>query len=454
MIIRRFAPAAVFAVLVSVGATDLTAQGSPQRPVKSTAESVRTAARRDTARARLRTSIDSIVSQPQYRNAQWGVLVVDPESGDTLYSRNAEKLFVPASNEKLVTAAVALSSLGPDFRFTTRVAYSGTIRDSILDGDLVVFGSGDPSFSDNVRGKAMIPMYELADSIHLRGIRRIHGQIRRGTPVFTDSPIGYGWAWTDLAATYGATVGDLMYNDAFARVRINVDGVPDTMPLRPPQYRNFLEAFDAALRDRGVYPFLSWDWERTARDTGLTTLFEFRSPPLRDLLAHFTKPSQNQIGEVLLKTLGLTRAGVGTADSGAKVVGRQLILWGADSTGFVVRDGSGLSRQNYLSPETLIRVLDAARRDTTFYVFYDALPVAGVDGTLETRLRGTAAQGNAHAKTGSMDRVRSLTGYVTTADGRLLIFSIMANGWTVPGLEVEAALDSIVVRLAKSRIGP
>jgi D-alanyl-D-alanine carboxypeptidase/D-alanyl-D-alanine-endopeptidase (penicillin-binding protein 4) len=300
----------------------------------------------------------------------------------------------------------------------------------------------------------MIPMRELADSIRARGILRINGQIRRGKPVFTDSPIGYGWAWNDLAASFGATVGDLMFNDAFARANVSVDGVPDTTPRQPAQYRNFLEALDAALRERGVYPFLSWDWERTVRDSGLTTLFEFHSPPLSEILPHFTKPSQNQIGEILLKTLGLARAGVGTADSGAKVVGRRLAEWGIDSSGFVVHDGSGLSRQDYLSPETLVRVLDAARRDTvTFHVFYDALPIAGVDGTLETRLRGTAAQGNAHAKTGSMDRVRSLTGYVTTADGRLLIFSMMTNGWTVPGLEVEGALDSIVVRLARSHIG-
>ena len=368
VIISRLAPAVLLAA--SAGAANLAAQDAPQRPVKPKTASVPAMARRDTARARLYAGIDSIVRQPQYRNAQWGVLVVDPLSGDTLYSHNAEKLFVPASNVKLITAAVALASLGPDFRFTTRVAMSGTVRDSVLDGDLVVFGSGDPSFSDNVRGKAMIPMRELADSIRARGITRINGQIRRGTPVFTDSPIGYGWAWNDLAASFGATVGDLMYNDAFARVNVSIDGVPDTMPHRAPAYRNFLEAFDAALRERGVYPFLSWDWDRTVRDSGLTTLVEFHSLPLREILPHFTKPSQNQIGEVLLKTLGLMRAGVGTADSGAKVIGRRLAEWGVDSTGFVVHDGSGLSRQDYLRPKrsSACSTLRAAtrRRSTCF----------------------------------------------------------------------------------------
>jgi D-alanyl-D-alanine carboxypeptidase/D-alanyl-D-alanine-endopeptidase (penicillin-binding protein 4) len=99
-----------------------------------------------------------------------------------------------------------------------------------------------------------------------------------------------------------------------------------------------------------------------------------------------------------------------------------------------------------------VRVLDATRRDSNFAVFYDALPIAGIDGTLDHRMRGTPAQGNAHAKTGSMDRVRSLSGYVTTADGRMLVFSLLANGWTVPGTAVDSTMDSIVARLAALRL--
>jgi D-alanyl-D-alanine carboxypeptidase/D-alanyl-D-alanine-endopeptidase (penicillin-binding protein 4) len=184
-----------------------------------------------------------------------------------------------------------------------------------------------------------------------------------------------------------------------------------------------------------------------------SSLFSMRSPPLREILPPFLKPSQNQIGEILLKTLGLTHGGAGRADSGAAVVRRQLLEWGAAPDGFVIRDGSGLSRHDLVTPETIVRVLSAIRSDTAFRAFYDALPVAGVDGTVSSRMRGTAAQGNVHAKTGSLDMARSLSGYVTTADGRLLIFSILGNNWLVPASQVTAVQDAIAVRLAQLRLG-
>jgi D-alanyl-D-alanine carboxypeptidase/D-alanyl-D-alanine-endopeptidase (penicillin-binding protein 4) len=107
-----------------------------------------------------------------------------------------------------------------------------------------------------------------------------------------------------------------------------------------------------------------------------------------------------------------------------------------------------LSRYNYLSPETLVRVLELVQQDTAFQVFYDALPIAGVDGTLANRLKGTHAEANAHGKTGFVAQARSLSGYVTSADGRLLIYSLLCNNWTVPVRAVERVQDSIVARLA------
>jgi D-alanyl-D-alanine carboxypeptidase/D-alanyl-D-alanine-endopeptidase (penicillin-binding protein 4) len=118
-----------------------------------------------------------------------------------------------------------------------------------------------------------------------------------------------------------------------------------------------------------------------------------------------------------------------------------------------VRDGSGLSRSDVVTPETLVKIFAAMRSDTAFRVFYDALPIAGVDGTIRGRMRDTPAMGNVHAKTGTLDMVRSLSGYVTTADDRLLIFSMIANNWTVSVREVERVQDAIAVRLAQMRLG-
>ena len=163
------------------------------------------------------------------------------------------------------------------------------------------------------------------------------------------------------------------------------------------------------------------------------------------------KPSQNQIGEMLFKTLGLERGTAGTAFVARGIMEKQLEAWGAKPSGFVVRDGSGLSRYDYVSPETIIHVLDAMRRDTAFNVYYDAMPIAGVDGTIRSRMRGTPAASNVRAKTGSVAQARSLSGYVTALNGDTLIFSILANNWNVPAGRVTAAADSIAARLASYR---
>jgi D-alanyl-D-alanine carboxypeptidase/D-alanyl-D-alanine-endopeptidase (penicillin-binding protein 4) len=488
------------------------------------------------ARAELRRVIDSMIGTPQFRNAHWGILIVDPKSGDTLYSHNAGKLFMPASNQKLLTGATALARLGPEYRFRTEFAVRwtpsrdtaggrGSVRDGVLQGDLVVIGHGDPTMSDHMLGDAMIPLRAAADSLAARGVRRVAGQLVRGGDAFPDANYGFGWAWDDFDYPYSAGVDELLFNEGFTRVTVRGGARAGERPVvtvapgrtfpevrvaaitvAVPEPRGagdaaadsgvpaltnvsasaegvggplvvtgtiaagdsttvsiahrdpggaYLAAAAQALEERGIaldrgvgiLPLnpLTGTLPGGAR---LDTLFAVLSPPLRDILPALEKPSQNQIAEVLLKTLGAEETGVGTADSGRRVIEAQLVDWGADPEGFAVRDGSGLSRHNYVSPETIVRVLDAMRRDPSFAVFYDALPVAGVDGTIAGRMRGTPAQGNVHAKTGFVDKARSLSGYVTSADGELLLFSLLCNNWTTPVRAVERVQDEIAVRLA------
>ncbi|MFI5245174.1 MAG: D-alanyl-D-alanine carboxypeptidase/D-alanyl-D-alanine-endopeptidase [Gemmatimonadales bacterium] len=406
------------------------------------------------SRAALRPYADSLIADPMFRSANWGVLVVDPESGDTLYSRNAGKLFMPASNEKLLTGATALAQLGPRFRFVTRFATNGPQRDSTLDGDLIVVGRGDPTFSDSLRaGDYRNAFRDMADSVARRGIRRIRGSLRRAGRAFPDSTYGFGWQVDDLRTPSGAVVDELFVNEGVlpgTRVRANGDTVSAPAVIREPAAA-FLEAFAAALAERHIALDGAADARTALPDSGLLPMFELRSPPLSMILARMAKPSQNQIAEILFKTLALEKTGVGTADSGRRVVERQLLDWGARADGFAVRDGSGMSRHDYVTPETILRVLDAMRKSPDFPVWYDALPIAGVDGTIASRMKGTSAERNVHAKTGSLDKARSLSGYVTTADGRLLLFSFLCNNFTVPNREVERVQDAILARLASSR---
>lgn len=403
------------------------------------------------SRTEARAAIDSMVNDPQFRNAHWGVLIVDPASGDTLYSRNAGKLFMPASNMKILTGSTALVQLGPDFRFITRFATNGAIRNGVLNGDLIVIGRGDPSFSDAMRGDYRRAFDAMADSLNALGIHHVGGGLRRAGNAFPDDQYGFGWQLADAEYPYGAGVDELYTNEGFTKVmRRNAKG--DSM-LTEVAIRDhptfFLNTLHDAMLRRNVTGAGFIDTTLLA-DSNLTTLFTLQSPPLRDILRALEKPSQNQIAEIFFKTLGLEKTGVGTADSGRVVVERQLVAWGIETDGYAVRDGSGLSRHDYVTPEAIVRVLNTMRTRPEFPVFYDALPIAGVDGTIASRMKNTAAQNNVHAKTGTVDKARSLSGYVTTADGRMLVFSFLCNNFTVPNRAVEKVQDAILARLAAS----
>jgi serine-type D-Ala-D-Ala carboxypeptidase/endopeptidase (penicillin-binding protein 4) len=407
------------------------------------------------SRAALKQEIDSLTSQPVFRNAQWGVLIVNPRTGDTLYSKNAGKLFMPASNMKIITSAAALTLLGPDYRYRTTFLSDGEVRDSLLDGDLLVIGRGDPTVSDRMRHLATSVMDDLADSVRAHGIRQISGSLARVENAFPDSIYGCGWEWDDLGEYYGAGVDELIFNEGMAPTTLRP--LPDTVrdSLYSGPAKNPGKAYLDALHDAFVRKGIRVDGGVTdsilPTPLKMDTLFVLQSPPLRDILPALLKPSQNQIAEILLRTIGLERAGLGTADTARKIVGQQLLAWGVQPDGFVIRDGSGLSDQDLLTPETIVRVLDKIQADTAFATWYNALPIAGVDGTLEDRMKGTPAEGNVHGKTGTLSKAHTLSGYVTTADGERLIFSILANNTTTPGSVVTHVADQIAESLASYR---
>lgn len=399
----------------------------------------------------LRFSIDSLVNDARFANGYIGLLIVNPRTGDTLYSRNAGKLFMPASNQKVLTSAVALAQLGPDYRFRTVVAARGTLQGGVLNGDLVVIGRGDPTLSDRMRGSASNAMLAIVDSLAVRGVKSITGAIRPGGDVFPGNIYAYGWELDDMTSSATPT-DELLFNEGMVRtVRHTARG--DTIELvgTGDPTGAYLAALDTAFRSRGISAGLGVSDSIVALTEPLDTLYTFDSPPLREILKPFLKPSQNQIGEILIKTLGLERTGVGVPDSGAAVITRQLSQWGVDSTGVVVYDGSGLSRHDLVTPETMVKVLVAIQRDTAFQVFYDALPIAGVDGTISNRMRGTPAQNNMHAKTGTIEFVRSLSGYVTTADNERLVFSFLSNHLTTPVSEISRVQDAVGTLLASYR---
>lgn len=460
--------------------------------------------------AALRAELTEIFSDPVFAHAHWGVMVQSVETGEILYRRDAEKLFMPASNMKLVTAAVGLAQLGPDHRFRTRVAARGRVLpDGTLDGDLVIVGGGDPAISDRFfEGDPLGAFRAWADSLKVRGITRIAGNVVGDDDLFDDVHLGPGWAWDYLAEYYAAEIGALLYNEGAVRFKITPGdsaGAPARVEMQPPtryvRTRNevltvadstgvsvraerppfsndarvwggiwlgqdsviryiaphdptifFVTVLTEALQDAGIavtgrpldrdsladYPPLD----------SLPTLFVHASPTLAEIVKPFLKVSQNQIGEMLLRALGVAETDTGSVETGRRVVERTLSQWGIPEAQYIIADGSGLSRYNYLSPELLVRLLRVMARRPEFEAYYDALPVAGVDGTLERRMRGTRAEANARAKTGYISNSRALSGYVTTLDGERLAFSMISNNFSAPVPSAEYLQDLAVERLA------
>jgi PBP4 family serine-type D-alanyl-D-alanine carboxypeptidase len=179
------------------------------------------------------------------------------------------------------------------------------------------------------------------------------------------------------------------------------------------------------------------------------TLVTTESPPLRDIATTMMKVSQNLYAETLLKAAGAAKSGVGTTENGRDAARAIFSGWNILPGSYVLADGSGLSRYDYVTPEMLIALLERLHADPRHRdAFVATLPIAGKDGTISTRMRATRAEANAIAKTGSISNVRALSGYVRTRDGELLAFSILANNFTIPAATVNWIADLAVETLA------
>ena len=460
----------------------------------------------------LKSDLASYYQAPAFQNAVWGVMVKSLTTGETLFALNPGTFLMPASNMKVVTMAAAAERLGWDFTFTTKVVATGPVEGGVLNGDLVVIGSGDPSLGGRPsEGPAVLERW--ADQILARGIRRIEGRIIGDDNVFDDEGLGQGWAWDNLAYGYSTPVSGLDFNENVVRLSFApgaaggdpvavtatpdgsglviqaavktaaADGDADVNVARQPGSRTIgvsglvpagktdvtqtvsvenpteftAGAFRQALLRRGIEVAggaIDVDTLPAPPDVSdADTLVSYTSPPLSEIGRVLLKVSQNLYADTLLKAIGRPAdGGPATTREGRKVLREVLQGWGIAPDQYLQADGSGLSRYNYLTANVLVAVLTRMYTDDRHYEpFITALPVAGVDGTTAGRMKGTRAQGNARAKTGSIANARALSGYVTSADGEPIVFSMIVNNFNVPQSQADAIIDRAVVRLADFR---
>ena len=461
-------------------------------------------------------AIDSVI-QIDLHETQWGIEVLDRTTNRIIVAHNQLRHFIPASNTKLVVTTVAMGTLGPDFRYRTPIILNGTPGDSAPRGLLIIGRGDPTMSGRFHGGDDFAVVKMLADSLYAKGVRRINGDIVIDASYFTPESVHPTWETGDLPWYYAAPTGAfaiaegalrLIVNAGSARgapvtasvvgadmpmpvairattdtagarstIDIDYEAWPDTLVITgslglgkadsswiaiPDQPGFAAQALRSALSARGI---TTSGTIRVARDTAaaraLRAPFDtssaavvWHSAPVHEIIAGILKPSQNWIAEQLLRTLGAHYRGEGSWGAGLNVERRYLIdVARIDSTAFSLRDGSGLSAQNLLSPRATLLLLEHARQQSWGPQYHAALPAPGMrGGTLSTRLPGLESR--LAAKTGTIANVNSLSGYLKTMDDRELTFAIYSNGSGRASADIRRAIDRIVNTLARERPNP
>lgn len=434
--------------------------------------------------------LNSLIPGEAKERDNLGVQIISLKTGKTVFSFNSKKNFIPASNNKIISSYVALSLLGKDFRFRTEFYSGGVLQQGVLHGGLYVKGYGDPTVK-------VEQIEAMADRLASMGVKKIKGGIYLDDSYYDEIKYGEGWKEKWVGLHYCPPVGPFILN--YNNIDLHI--IPGD-PGKPAKFKTFPEntAFEiennttTTRNTARISSQFSDDGKKltvqgsvsTSRGEELVTLsvldpliffgsvlrntliekgievegslykdkvpiwsndlFTAYSQPLEEIIQEYNKESVNIIGESLVKTLGAVYVNEpGSWKEGTIVIKGFLRKIGIDQELTVV-DGSGLSVLNQVSPDVLSKILSVAYKDSDISkVFTESLPVAGVDGTLKKRFRGSRIEGRVFAKTGYLSGVRSLSGYAMADDGEVYVFSIISNGlgWKARKFQEEVLLELV-----------
>jgi D-alanyl-D-alanine carboxypeptidase/D-alanyl-D-alanine-endopeptidase (penicillin-binding protein 4) len=363
---------------------------------------------------------------PHVAKSRSAAFAVDLVTGETVYARHPSLPLIPASNQKLAVTYACLLALGPSFRFETDVLGEGELDGSVWRGDIILKGHGDPTLST-------LDLLQLASQLHAQGIRRVSGRVVGDESYFDAKRMGPGWKpWFFINES--APLSALTVDRAFFQGRIT----------REPALAAAL-SFRAALRRVGIRVAGRAITGVADLEAEAAPLAAIESVPLQQILRFMDHESDNFTAELLLKQLGVGFADQGSSATGAAVIRRLFAEQGIPLAGVRIADGSGLSRLDRLTANALVAMLRASWLDEELReILLSALPVAGRSGTLDSRMRGTAAAGRVRAKTGTLNEASALSGYAR----RRYAFSVIQNGSPVSHFWARTAQDRFATVLA------
>ncbi len=447
--------------------------------------------------------VTSIIEKGKETGAFWSVSVRDTQ-GNVLEEFNSDHLIIPASNQKLFTTAAILDGLGSDFRFTTNIYGDGELRDDTWSGHLIFSGSGDPSISGIMYDEDREYVFRsIFNQLKEKGITEIDGAFVADVSYFDDQVFPKGWDWEDLSFYYGVEISPLSFNNNAVDLIVNANGEVGDRPtiswfpyntdyvtffnrqtiaqantkydedylkyLGKNEYhlgsslpQGYLEEESLAISDAPLYFLESFknyltknginsDVQLQLIENVNTSLLEslilasHTSEPLSKLIEWTNKESDNFYTEMLLKTLAAEKRGLpGTFENGIKEVREFLGRMEIDTTNIFMKDGSGMAGGNFTKTSILSDFLVKMQDHSEFESFYNSLSVAGIDGTIAHRMKGTPLYNNFKGKSGYVGGVRTLSGYFETSSGEILIVSLAANNFIGKVRPIDAIHEEIL----------
>lgn len=456
--------------------------------------------------------ISTLKDANELQNASLSLCVIDAQNGSILCEHNGKTSLTPASTMKIITTATALQLLGKDFRYETVLQHSGTFDKAtgVIDGDLIIKGSGDPSLNSEYFRKPEDTFFvanKWAAVLKEKGVKKITGKIVLDVSCFEEDVPGT-WVWGDLGNYFGAAPHGLSYNDnkfyiVFKPCAKNGDSVciQKTVPcIDGLTFRNSVKAggsednaivyrapfshdvtihgtlpvcgktqsieaslpdpslllakhLQAALTSAGIEiktaePFKVTAHNKKDYSAARSNLYTYKSPTLEKIIYFTTLHSNNMYAESIFKTIALKKGGWGSTWQGMTTVANHLKSKGFDMNGLFINDGSGLSRSNAVTSEHLSRILYMMYSDTiTRTPFVNSLPVAGVSGSLRSLGKGTALENNFKAKSGYITRVRSYAGFLTAKSGKEVCVSLIVNNFNGSPSDTKKKMEEIFLKV-------
>ncbi|WP_080778629.1 D-alanyl-D-alanine carboxypeptidase/D-alanyl-D-alanine endopeptidase [Chryseobacterium phocaeense] len=419
-------------------------------------------------------NVNTMMADPVLKNASWGFVVYDPKTKKVISSYNENTPLVPASTTKLLTTETALNLLGENYRWMTQLEYSGTVDENgVLNGNLYVVGSGDPSLGTNKAGAWSYRdiISDFMSGLSREGIKKVNGDIIIQTALFKGNiavlPENVVWLENN---NYYLPVGTTReINPANEKLIVKKSGFSSDKKYFyvSPYVKQmvYAEKYDGdgflttKLPDAPAYLANSFRTTMVKSGIGVTgkvtprmtdatpesrkLVAAYKSPTLGDIVFYTNQHSDNSLAEALLKTVGFQKMGDQTSESGRMVVTNHLREDSFDMIGLNYMDGSGLSRSNNVTPISQVKFLTSLMDEKYYKTYFTSLPVGGQSGTLKRMFIGTG-NGQVFAKTGTLNKVKTLAGYLKTNSGKTLVFSLMVNNYSGSVDMVKKRMEKIL----------